>query len=70
MWIMNVVWPITGLYAGPLALRGYYTASRLSTKAAVQQARERNEEQPGTKKAALADGRARGDALRRRFDLL
>jgi hypothetical protein len=20
MWIMNLVWPITGLYAGPLAL--------------------------------------------------
>jgi len=23
MWIMNVVWPMTGLYAGPLALWGY-----------------------------------------------
>jgi hypothetical protein len=25
MWIMNVVWPITALYAGPLALWGYFT---------------------------------------------
>jgi hypothetical protein len=31
MWIMNVVWPITGLYAGPLALWGYFGIGRLST---------------------------------------
>ena len=28
MWIMDVVWPVTGLYAGPLALWGYYTFGR------------------------------------------
>ena len=26
MWIMNLVWPITAFYAGPLALWGYFTA--------------------------------------------
>ena len=30
MWIMNVVWPITGLYAGPLALWAYYSVGRAS----------------------------------------
>jgi hypothetical protein len=28
MWIMDVVWPVTGLYAGPLALWGYYRFGR------------------------------------------
>jgi hypothetical protein len=28
MGIMNVVWPVTGLYAGPLALWGYYVYGR------------------------------------------
>lgn len=25
MWIMNAVWPVTALWAGPLALLGYFT---------------------------------------------
>lgn len=50
MWIMNVVWPITALYAGPLALLAYFTAGRLSTRQSVQQAMERGEENPGKKK--------------------
>ncbi len=50
MWIMNLVWPITALYAGPLALWGYFTAGRLSTRRAVQAAKERNEDPPGKKK--------------------
>lgn len=28
MWIMNIVWPITALYSGPLALIAYYTIGR------------------------------------------
>ena len=32
MWIMNIVWPVTGLYAGPLALIAYYTIGRKSLK--------------------------------------
>lgn len=50
MWIMNLVWPMTALYAGPLALWGYFTAGRLSTKRAMQEAKARGEEPPGKKK--------------------
>ncbi len=50
MWIMNLVWPITALYAGPLALWGYFTAGRLSTRRAVEEAKAREEEPPGKKK--------------------
>ncbi len=28
MWIMNLVWPVTGLYGGPAALWAYYTYGR------------------------------------------
>lgn len=31
MWIMNVVWPVTALYAGPLALASYFSVGRLAT---------------------------------------
>lgn len=31
MMVMNFVWPITGLYAGPLALLAYYTIGKKST---------------------------------------
>ncbi|WP_020602821.1 DUF4396 domain-containing protein [Spirosoma spitsbergense] len=34
MWIMDVVWPLTALYAGPLALWGYFTVGRKSVKPA------------------------------------
>lgn len=50
MWIMNVVWPITALYAGPLALLAYYKAGRLSSKRAAQAAMARGEESPGKRK--------------------
>lgn len=30
MWIMNIVWPVTALYAGPVALLAYYTIGRRS----------------------------------------
>ena len=50
MWIMNLVWPITALYAGPLALWGYYAAGRLSTKRAVITAKQNHQEPPGKKK--------------------
>ena len=59
MWIMNVVWPITALYSGPLGLWAYYRMGRLSSEWALQMAKERGEEMPGKKKpfwqnAALA----------------
>ena len=43
MWIMDVVWPITALYSGPLGLYAYYKVGRLSTKG-------RGEKSPGKKK--------------------
>ena len=54
MWIMDVVWPVTALYAGPLALWGYFRFGRLSTKEAMTAARERGEEPPGKKKPFAA----------------
>ena len=50
MWIMNLVWPITALYAGPFALWGYFTAGRLSTKRVVMKAKQRSEDPPGKNK--------------------
>ena len=50
MWIMDVVWPITGLYAGPLAVWVYYKVGRLSTHHAMMAAKERGEEPPGKQK--------------------
>ncbi len=32
MWIMNIVWPITALYSGPLGLWAYYKIGRTSVK--------------------------------------
>jgi hypothetical protein len=31
MWIMNIVWPVTALYAGPLALWAYWRVGRVSS---------------------------------------
>lgn len=31
MWIMNIVWPVTALYSGPIGLFAYYKIGRLST---------------------------------------
>jgi len=42
MWIMNIVWPVTALYAGPLALWAYFTAGRQSTRRAMQLASRQN----------------------------
>ncbi|MEO6872424.1 MAG: hypothetical protein ABI233_09435 [Chthoniobacterales bacterium] len=40
MGIMNVVWPITGLYAGPFALWGYSTAGRLLSRREVEETKD------------------------------
>lgn len=50
MWIMNIVWPVTGLWAGPLAVAAYYRFGRLATKEVVMQAKEHHEEPPNKKK--------------------
>jgi Domain of unknown function (DUF4396) len=50
MWIMNVVWPVTALYAGPLGLWAYYRMGRLSTQAAARQAKQQGKRMPGMDK--------------------
>jgi len=55
MWIMNVVWPVTALWAGPIALWGYFKFGRLSTHRAMRAAKERGEEPPAKKKSFAAD---------------
>ena len=49
-WIMNLVWPLTALYAGPLALWGYFRVGRLSSRRAVEGAKARGEEPPASAK--------------------
>lgn len=50
MWIMNVVWPITCLYSGPLGLWFYFTVGRLSTHHVMHHAKQRGEEPPAKRK--------------------
>ena len=50
MWIMNLVWPLTALYAGPVALLAYYRVGRKATHQAMHAARERGEELPSRQK--------------------
>lgn len=50
MWIMNMVWPITALWAGPLALIAYFKVGRLATRAQVEAARARDEQPPSKAK--------------------
>lgn len=49
MWIMNVVWPVTALYGGPLALIFYFKAGRLSSQHSMM-AGKQGGESPGKKK--------------------
>ncbi len=49
MWIMNVVWPATALFASVLTLWGYYTYGKLATKRRVQRAMRNDEEMPNKK---------------------
>lgn len=46
MWIMNVVWPVTALYAGPLALWAYFRIGRLSSRPVMQAARKHGASPP------------------------
>ena len=49
MWIMDLVWPITALYAGPLALWAYFKVGRLSSHRRMQADKARGE-QPASKR--------------------
>lgn len=46
MWIMNLVWPVVGLFAGPLAIWAYLRYGRLATDARARAAMQRGEEMP------------------------
>jgi hypothetical protein len=37
MWIMNIVWPLTALYSGVIALWAYHRIGRLSSKQSVEE---------------------------------
>lgn len=50
MAIMNVVWPVTALYFGPMAVWAYFKWGRLSTHEAVMQAQEHGRGNPGMHK--------------------
>jgi hypothetical protein len=41
MWIMNIVWPVTALYSGPLGVWAYYHFGRLSSVEKVKHAKGR-----------------------------
>jgi hypothetical protein len=43
MWIMNVVWPLSALYAGPLGVWAYLRLGRQASTEAVKAARARDE---------------------------
>jgi Domain of unknown function (DUF4396) len=49
MWIMNLVWPITGLYAGVFALWGYFAYGRLATHKRAHAAMQHGEDMPHKK---------------------
>jgi len=46
MGIMNLVWPITALWAGPFALWAYFRTGVLATREKTEAARSRGEEPP------------------------
>lgn len=50
MWIMDIVWPLTVLYSGPLGLWAYYHIGRLSTHTAMQEAKQRGVDPPSKTK--------------------
>jgi hypothetical protein len=50
MWIMNLVWPLTGLYAGPLGLWAYFWFGRLSSQEMFMKSKREGGEMPGKKK--------------------
>jgi len=47
MWIMDLVWPLTALYAGPIALWAYYRVGRSMTHDAIRRAKATGKPQPG-----------------------
>lgn len=46
MWIMNVVWPVTALWSGPVGLYAYLRWGRAGSREAAARAERRGEEPP------------------------
>lgn len=46
MWIMNIVWPVTALWAGPLAVWGYQRWGKAGSEAAARAAKRHGDEPP------------------------
>jgi Domain of unknown function (DUF4396) len=49
MWIMNLVWPITALYASVIGIAFYFRYGRLATHAKTKKAEERGKTPPSKK---------------------
>jgi hypothetical protein len=47
MWIMDVVWPVTALWSGPLGLGAYWRWGRAGSKRAIERAKAHGEPPPG-----------------------
>jgi hypothetical protein len=59
MWIMNVVWPITGLWAGPIAVAAYWHWGRAGSKLAMVDAKQNGETPPNRRQPfAVLTGKA------------
>jgi len=71
MWIMNIVWPVTALYSGPIGLWAYFRLGRQSTHRAMQVSQQQHASsvsRPLAQSAGLAathcgSGCALGDLL-------
>jgi hypothetical protein len=50
MWIMNIIWPITALYSGPIGLLAYFKIGRLSTHHQMHAAMKQGKEPPSKQK--------------------
>ncbi|WP_102108853.1 DUF4396 domain-containing protein [Oceaniglobus roseus] len=62
MWIMNVVWPATALFAGPISIWGYFSYGKLATERRVSAAMERDEPMPNKAKTPFPGMVAKGAA--------
>ena len=54
MWIMNVVWPVVALFAGPIALWGYFKYGRLAAHDVMKPAMDRDEAPPSKTQTPFA----------------
>lgn len=62
MWIMNVVWPVTALFASVVSLAGYYRYGKLATRSRTQAAAARDEPMPSKEETPFPVMVAKGAA--------